>query len=77
MYRPVAEQIYMREEKYKSTKKKNSLFTKERQWLRKKILNYIPQTYKIELLDYGEAIGTNQCLCVKKAELNTKTAALL
>ena len=32
---------------------------------------------KIQLLDYGEAIGTNQYLCLPKAELNTKTAAQL
>ena len=43
----------------------------------KKILSYIPQSYKIQLLDYGEAIGTNQCLCLPKTELNTKTAAQL
>ena len=31
----------------------------------------------IQLQDDAEAIGTYQCLCLLKAELNTKTAALL
>ena len=36
-----------------------------------------PHTYENQLLDYGRAIGTNQCLCQHKAELNTKTAVQL
>ena len=34
-------------------------------------------TYENQLLDYGRAIGTNQCLYQHKAELNTKTAVQL
>ena len=61
-------------------KKEESLFKKGRLWLgnlRKKILKCFPHTYENQLLDYGRANGTNQCICQHKAELNTKTAAQL
>ena len=43
--------------------------------IEKENFNCFPHTYEKQLCDYGRAIGTNQCLCQYKAELNTKTAA--
>ena len=45
--------------------------------IKKENFKYFPNTYENQLLDYGRAIGTNQCLCQHKAGLNTKTAVQL
>ena len=65
---------FFTQRKIRNEKKKNSLFTKGRLWLRKKILNGFPHTYSIQLLDDGESIGTNQFLFLPKVNLKIKNS---
>ena len=56
-------------------KEKHALFSKGHLTPRKFVnFKLFSKTYSIQLLDDGEAIGTNQCLFLPKAELKIKNS---